>query len=735
MAILGKIRKQTGLLVVTIGVAMLAFVAGDLFSENSVLRRMFTGDPNEVGSINGESITMAEYIAAQSAMRSNQNMSSNQVAQNIWNTLVSQKIMADHAERAGLEVSDDEVWEYMAKQYGMQTADELKTQIGQLKSQAEQGVANAGALYSNFINTFNEQKPNLLNQKYLELVNAGTLVTNEEARFQQAANIQNATFEYAFVSYEDLEKKFKVEVTDSEIEAYMKKFPKYYDQEASADISFVYFPAQPSKEDDEEVLNSLKKYLTTSVSVDEINNITDTIQAFASVKDDSAYVSKYSDIPFNDRYITKSDLEQFAPQLPEDYADFLLNAKQGEVGGPFKVGESYQLVKISKGKEVADSIKSSHILITYRGTDVASRDNSITRTRDEAKVLADSILNMATANPSNFKALVEKYSEDEGSKTDGGSIGWQSANTQGLAAEYLKFLKEHKTGEIGLTESQFGYHIIKIDGEKTKMGHQIAIIMKELKPSQETSDKNFADARTFAQEVQGKSLNDFANLAQKKGFNYNTAENVTRFYTKPIVDPSSGFSNDKDEDIMKWVFNKNTKPGNTALFTTINEDQVIVFVKQKYPKGLKPANAARAEIEPIIKHQKLTEKINTDLGGKPTLDDMVSKFGATKGSATTTFAAARIEGRQSAEYRVAGAAFGMKPGTTSKAIEGNEGVFVISLSSIGEKPEVKDAEFLIQQLSDQQKQSVTQQLIPSIIKASDIKDSRSARLDRSQPQM
>lgn len=68
--------------------------------------------------------------------------------------------------------------------------------------------------------------------------------------------------------------------------------------------------------------------------------------------------------------------------------------------------------------------------------------------------------------------------------------------------------------------------------------------------------------------------------------------------------------------------------------------------------------------------------------------------------------------------------------TTSKAIEGTDGVYVISLNSIGEKPDVKDAEFLIDQLTQQQKQNMTQQLIPSIIRASDIKDYRSDRLDR-----
>src|SRR5690606_17665206 len=92
MAILGEIRKQTWLLIVVIGIAMVAFLAGDLFSENSVVKRLFTGDPNEVGNVNGESITLAEFINAQSNMGSNQNLSQNQISQQVWNELVSQKI-------------------------------------------------------------------------------------------------------------------------------------------------------------------------------------------------------------------------------------------------------------------------------------------------------------------------------------------------------------------------------------------------------------------------------------------------------------------------------------------------------------------------------------------------------------------------------------------------------------------------------------------------------------------
>src|SRR5690606_16831909 len=406
MAILGEIRKQTWLLIVVIGVAMVAFLAGDLFSENSVVKRIFTGDPNEVGSVNGEPITLAEFINAQSRMNTNQNASQNQISQQVWNTLVSQKIIKEHAEKAGLEVSDDEVWKALAQQYGMADAEQLKTQVGQLKTQAQQGNSNAANAYNNFLMQFENTKPNLLYQKYSQLIAMGVATTKKEAEFQQISNVQNATIDYAFASYDDLKKKYNVKVTDDEINAYVKKFPKKYKREATVDLSYVYFPSQPSKADEEAVLAQINKYLTSSVSIDTINNIRDSIPSFASAENDSIYVSKYSDGQFISQYITKKDIEQYSAQLPEDYKNFLMNAQVGEVGGPFKTGNAYQLVKISKSKEVPDSINSSHILISYKGTDVAANNTAITRTRNEAQVLADSILNMAKANPNNFTNLV-----------------------------------------------------------------------------------------------------------------------------------------------------------------------------------------------------------------------------------------------------------------------------------------------------------------------------------------
>ncbi len=122
MAVLGEIRKKTWLIFVVIGVAMLAFVAGDLFGENSKIKQLFTGDPSVVGTVNGEPIGIAEYQSAYDQtqkMYENQGQTAtpNQIAQQTWNSLVSQKVLKQHAEKLGLKVSDDEFWSYTAQNF------------------------------------------------------------------------------------------------------------------------------------------------------------------------------------------------------------------------------------------------------------------------------------------------------------------------------------------------------------------------------------------------------------------------------------------------------------------------------------------------------------------------------------------------------------------------------------------------------------------------------------------
>jgi len=140
---------------------------------------------------------------------------------------------------------------------------------------------------------------------------------------------------------------------------------------------------------------------------------------------------------------------------------------------------------------------------------------------------------------------------------------------------------------------------------------------------------------------------------------------------------------------------------------------------------------ARELVEPYLKKQKLVETVNVELGNQPTIDDFVSKFQAQRGSSSLTFGAASIEGK-GPEPKVAGAAFGMKVGETSKAIEGREGVYVINLKRMADYPDVQDASAMQDQMQNQRNQEFQQQFLHSLIQSAEIKDNRMRVLDRQQ---
>jgi len=641
MAVLGEIRKKTWLIFVVIGVAMLAFVAGDLFGENSKIKQLFTGDPSVVGTVNGEPIGIAEYQSAYDQtqkMYENQGQTAtpNQIAQQTWNSLVSQKVLKQHAEKLGLKVSDDEFWSYTAQ-----------------------------------------------NLKYFGYVMAGTAVTGKEADIQQGYNISNANIQYAFVDYATLAKKLNVKVTDEEISAYEAKYPKLFKAEGLVKLSYTYFPAGASTADDAVALANIKKYLSTQIVHDEVNNVTDTIAAFGSAKSDSVYVTQNS---------------------------------EKQIGGPFKIGNTYQLYKLSKSKEVKDSVKSSHILVSYTGS---AAGNGVKRTKDEAKKLAEQILAEVKANPASFGEVASTKSDDKSSAVQKGSIGWVGKNNQ-LDQTYNGFIFTKPVGTVDLVESQFGFHIIKVDDAKNKTAYQVANIVKTIEPSKATTEKAFTNARTYVQNVEGKSLNDFKNTAKKGGYLNNTTEGIERYAAI-----GQDIPNDQDGDILKWAFDKKTDKGATNLFTSSTGDYIVVHLVEKFDKGLAHPSVVRQYVEPVLMHEKVAKLVDEQVanGG---LNAFVTKFGAKKGNATVNFSNSNLNG-VGLEPKVVGAAFGVKPNQSSKAIAGNAGVFYIIPTNQQIQKNQKGS-MILDNLNRQLQGKFQQTLLQSLIQAADVVDNRDRAL-------
>src|SRR5690606_27646435 len=117
----------------------------------------------------------------------------------------------------------------------------------------------------------------------------------------------------------------------------------------------------------------------------------------------------------------------FKSSLPAVAADSIFNLSQGQVYGPYKDNGYFKMSKLIAVKQVPDSAKVRHILIPYLGS--ASSDASVTKTEAQAKVFADSLLNIVKKDRSKFPELVRQHSSDLGSVENGGEYDWHPYNT------------------------------------------------------------------------------------------------------------------------------------------------------------------------------------------------------------------------------------------------------------------------------------------------------------------
>lgn len=132
--------------------------------------------------------------------------------------------------------------------------------------------------------------------------------------------------------------------------------------------------------------------------------------------------------------------------------------------------------------------KAAHILIKVN-------EGSDAKTREAAKAKAEQLLAEIRKAPAKFADLARQQSQDPISGAKGGDLG--SFTRDMMVKPFADAVWAMKTGEIsGLVESQFGYHIIRLDGvvPGAKMGFEVvkAEIQQELKAQE--AQKRFVEA-------------------------------------------------------------------------------------------------------------------------------------------------------------------------------------------------------------------------------------------------
>ncbi|MBZ9652169.1 peptidylprolyl isomerase [Psychroflexus montanilacus] len=644
MAILSKIRERTVFLIVIIALALFAFVLTDLFRNGG-----FSADKasSSVGVIGDEEIGREQFASeVENIVQQSQGRTSSvQAAKQAWENNLRRTLLKQEFEKLGLEVGTDQITDAMAEQLagdprfsneaGFFDEAKLKQFIAELK-------VTSPEQYQQWVNFEKSMEVNAKSQLYFNMVRAGVQATLLEGQQVYHQENDNLTFEFVKIPFDSAE---DVEISKSDIKSYINDHKERFQQEAKRDIEFVSFEEKASEEDNEAVLAEIEKLISG-----ENDN-------FKTIENVEEFLAVNSETPYNDTYTFEYDIKG-------EFAEDILGLDVNEVYGPYFENESYKLTRMLERSQKPDSVKTSHILVTYDGTRV---DGSVTRSKEEAKSLADSINSVVKRNSDKFAELATEFSSDRQSAEKGGDLDWIPYGA--LVPEFNDYVfEEARVNSYGVVETDFGFHVIYVE-ERTspKDVVKLATVTKRVEPSEKTLNELYRSASKF--ELAAKE-NDFRTEADTLG---KTVKPVSGINKLDESIPGAG----RQRSIVKWAFEDGTKVGDVKSFDTGN-GYIVARVTKKTKKGLKTPEEASAAVTPILKKRKQAEKIMAQIKEND-LDAIAASFGQIKQKATLINMSNPVIPGGGREPKIVGAAFAMEEGQVSKPLQGRSGVYVIQL--------------------------------------------------------
>lgn len=709
MTLLGKIRQKSWLLVGFIVIALASFLINP-----DTIEKMLGKDPNVFGEVNGDKITREEYFETLMMLQQQaqqQGMSAVGLEEQAWQSVVQSKLIKQEFDKLGLELTEEFFWSQLqfdpafAGNPQFKAAD-FKKEVEKWKESGQVEEYNAWLRFRKGVET------RMMARQVLANISTGVTSNKKEAEMMMKQRDELANIDFVKIDYSTFAQKNEVKVTAQDLADYIKKHPLLFKSPDSRNLGIVYFKADPTPADDEAILTEINKLYN------EGTDMGNGLETFKNNKNDSLFVLANSSTGFHPNYVAKD-------HLPQGVRNQIDGIGVGQTFGPYKEGNYYVVSKLlDKKMGVSDSTKSRHILIAYKGLQTANGE-AANRTKEQAKELADKIASEVKANSAKFNEYIS-LSDDKGSAEAGGDLGWVSASQPKFVPEFQSYVNNNPKGAVGVVETQFGYHIINItDKGAGKMTYKLANLTKEIKASDATVSKVHTQSTTFAQQIQGKSFSDFVNIAKKGNYNFQNPKSVQRFQGM-----LQGLGTDKDEEILRWAFDKKREKGDSGVFTTSNGDKVIVYLNGKQEAGLADPESVREQIEPIVKNQLLAKKIIEKITGvKATSLEQIAKLFATSKESTQVNMLHPIVGG-AMEPKVAGASFGVAKNKVSQPIEGNSGVYVVLNKGIEVNKQPGDIKQIENALAQQSASMFPQAFMRSLQENSDIKDYRIEVYDR-----
>ena len=709
MALIGKIRNNSWILIVAIALGLGGFLIMDMVSAGQGpgggLSQLV------VGKVNGEKIRRQEFEKVFSLRFNGSAAPSYQNRNTLWDWYIENQLLQDEADALGLGVSRDEISELEfgpnpspiirrnfpnPQQPGAVNRQQLDYFKGLIENNTLQTEITEGRISPQFPDFWRMQRDMIvkdrLQSKLQGLVSKAMYTPTWMAEMGYSEQSQTVDFTYVKIPYEEIANE-SVAISDSDLQAYLNANANKYERKQEERIlDYVVFDVLPTSADSTEIRDTLAAKIA---------------EFEAAVDGDSTFVLREEGI-ITPAYSSKDDLST-------GIADTVMSLPIGSVYGPYSESGEFRLVKVIDRAVMADSADTRHILLTTQSGGTFADINA----------RADSIINVLNAGTTPFDSLVVAFSEDPGSVSNGGK--YENVTPNQFVPEFNRVL--FITGEIGplyKVRTTYGVHIVEIlrRSESTSERANVAFLREPIVPSKDTQDNLFQEASQFI--ANNRSLDAVRAAAQENP--------QLRVVSTPALDQTAytlgelGFSNDT-KDAICWAFASDPGDVSPSVYTFTDNQRyydnkyVVVGLKEVRNPGTPSVEEVRADIEAAVLAEKKAATIASQVQGK-TLQALAGQF-ATQVDTVSNAAFDRPSMPSLGnEPKVIATAVGLEQGQTSGAIQGESGVFVVQTirkSALGQATNLPQ---IRQRMSRTAQGYVASTFIPSLRDGATVEDNR-----------
>ena len=663
MATLQKIRSKGPLLVIVIGLALFAFIAGYAWK----VLQPHQGK-QDVGEVNGEVLSAQDYqkmvdelsevIKLTNGLNSLTEDQLNNVKDQVWQSYVNNKLIAEQAEKLGLKVTDAEIQSIIDQgthpllmqtpfrnpQTGMFDKDMLKKFLvdyanlnaSQMPAQYVEYYQKMGAFWQFVEKTLAQST---LAEKYQNLVTKSLISNPVAAEDAFNSRTEQSDLLLAGVPYSSINDS-TVQVSDNEIkDRYNEKKEQFKQLVETRDIRYIDVKVVPSDADRKAVEKEVTEYS---------NQLASTTADFGTFVRSTGSSVNYSDVP-----VSKS-------VFPADVASRLDSTNVNEVYGPYynQTDDSFNAFKLLAKVSSPDSIQFRQIQV-YADTE------------EKTKTLADSIYN-ALKGGADFAAVAKIYGQT-GEATWVNAQSWEGSELDADNSKFINTLLNQPVNELANLNMGQANLILQVMNKKSmQTKYKVAVVKREVEFSKETYNAAYNKFSQFV--AQNTTIDSMVKNAEESGYTLmpRTDLSSAEHYVGGVR---------STREALKWIFA--AKPGEVSpLYECGENDHLMVVALDKiHEAGYRDINSVAEMLRAEIRRDKKAEKIMEEMKKYNSIAQVKGMKDAVSDSVKhVTFSApAYISVTRSSEPVIGAVAAKTAANKVSAPIKGNGGVYMIQV--------------------------------------------------------